>query len=164
MVKRWDFDRTIKCSSFIMPEGAEEYYFTFTNNEARSFHKAIAGLCEKYQFVTKYLGLSEQTLVFSRLHVSDIFNQKNLLLKSELFRHIGHGVVSVIEQTPLTPDSLVLFSYHLRRKQGSFKRNFLTTGAYRGAPEWSLRAIITRWCGVPTWQKEDFLIQSSRQN
>ncbi len=112
-----------------MPEGAEEYYFTFTNNEARSFHKAIAGLCEKYQFVTKYLGLSEQTLVFSRLHVSDIFNQKNLLLKSELFRHIGHGVVSVIEQTPLTPDSLVLFSYHLRKKTGKLQKEFPDNGS-----------------------------------
>ena len=82
----------------------------------KSFDKAIAELCEKYQFVTKYLGLSEQTLVFSRLHVSDIINQKNLLAKSELFRHIGHGVVSVIQQTPLTPDSLVLFSYHLKKE------------------------------------------------
>jgi hypothetical protein len=121
MLKRWDFDQTIKCSSFATPEGAEEYYFTLTNNEARSFDKAIAGLCEKYQFVTQYLGLSEQTLVFSRLHVSDIINQKNLLLKSELFRHIGHGAVSVIGQTPLTPDSLVLFCYHLKKRTGNWK-------------------------------------------
>ena len=79
--------------------------------------------------MTKYLGLSEQTLVFSRLHVSDIINQKNLLVKSELFRHIGHGAVSVIEQTPLTPDSLVLFSYHLRKKTGKFQKEFPDNGS-----------------------------------
>ena len=125
MVERWDFDKTIKCSFFAIPEGAEEYYFTFTNNEARSSDKAITELCEQYQLVTKYFGLSEQTLVFSRLHVSDIINQKNLLIKSELFRHIGHGVVSVIQQTPLTSDSIVLFSYHLRKRKGSFEKKFL---------------------------------------
>ena len=125
MVKRWDFGQTIKCSSFSIPGGAEEYYFAFINYEARSFDKAIAELCEKYQFVTGYLGLSEETLLFSRLHVSDIINQKNLLVKSELFRHIGHGAVSVIEQTPLTRDSLVLFSYHLRKETGQFQKEFL---------------------------------------
>ncbi len=129
MVRRWDFDQTIKCSSFAISEGAEEYYFAFTNNEARSFDKAIAELCEKYQSVTEYLGLSEKTLVFSRLHVSDIINQKNLLIKSDLFRHIGHGAVSVIQQTPLTPDSLVLFSYHLRKRTGNFLREFPDNGS-----------------------------------
>lgn len=128
MIKRWDFDRTVKCSSFSIPEGAEEYYLSFTNNETGSFDKAIAELCEKYRFVTKYLALSEQTLVFSRLHVSDIVNQKNLLVKSELFRHIGHGVVSVVQQTPLTPDSLALFSYHLKKETGHFQKEFLGNG------------------------------------
>jgi enamine deaminase RidA (YjgF/YER057c/UK114 family) len=128
MVKRWDFDRTIKCSCFAIPGGAEEYYFAFTNHEAGSFDKAIEGLCEKYQFVTGYLGLSEQTLLFSRLHVSDIVNQKNQLAKSELFRHIGHGAVSVIEQTPLTRDSLVLFSYHVRKRTGEIRKEFLDNG------------------------------------
>ncbi|MGA2400818.1 MAG: Rid family hydrolase [Syntrophobacteraceae bacterium] len=79
--------------------------------------------------MTKYLGLSEQTLVFSRLHVSDIVNQKNLLVKSELFHHIGHGVVSVIQQTPLTPDALVLFSYHLRKRTGKFQKEFPDNGS-----------------------------------
>jgi len=129
MVKRWDFDQTIKCSSFSTPGGAEEYYFAIINDEAMSFDKAIAELCEKYQFVTGYLGLSEQTLLFSRLHVSDIINQKNLLAKSELFRHIGHGAISVIEQTPLTRDSLVLFSYHLKKETVKFQKEFLDNGS-----------------------------------
>lgn len=129
MVKRWDFDRTIKCSSFSIPGGAEEYYFALINDEAGSFDKAIAALCEKYQFATRYLGLSEQTLLFSRLHVSDIINQKNLLAKSELFRHIGHGAVSVIEQTPLTRDSLVLFSYHLKKGTEKFQKEILDNGS-----------------------------------
>ncbi len=128
MVKRWDFDRTIKCSAFSIPGGAEEYCFVFINDEAISFDKAISELCEKYKFVTGYLGLSEQTLLFSRLHVSDIINQKSLLAKSELFRHIGHGAISVIEQTPLTRDSLVLFSYHLRKGTGKFQKQLLDNG------------------------------------
>ncbi len=128
MVKRWDFDQTIKCSSFSIPGGAEEYYFSFVNNEAGSFEKAIAELSEKYRFATKCLGLSEQTLIFSRLHVSDIINQKDLLAKSELFRHLGHGVVSVIEQTPLTPGSLVLFSYHVKKATGELQKEFPNRG------------------------------------
>ena len=62
MVKRWNFDRTIKRSSFSIPGGAEEYYF-------------------------------------------------------------------VIEQTPLTRDSLVLFSYHLKKGTGKFQKEILDNGS-----------------------------------
>ena len=124
MVKRWDFDRTIKCSSFSIPEGAKEYYFTVISNKSGSFDEAVAELCDKYKYVTEYLGLSRQTVIFSRLYVSDIANHKGLFVKSELFRHIGHGAVSVIEQTPLTPVSLALFSYHLRKTAGNFQKEF----------------------------------------
>jgi enamine deaminase RidA (YjgF/YER057c/UK114 family) len=128
MIRRWDFDQTIKCSSFITFAGTEEYYLTFTGDKDRSFDKAVIELSEKYQYVTEYLGLSQETLVFSRVHVSDIINQKNLLAKSGLFRDIGHGAVSVMQQTPLTLDSLVLFSYHLKKKRGNFQKEYLDNG------------------------------------
>lgn len=128
MIKRWEFDQTIKCSSFATPDGTEEYYFTFTNDKASSFDKAVEELSERYKYVTEYLGLSHQTVAFSRVHVSDIINQKNPLGKSALFRHIGHGAVSVVQQTPLTPDSLVLYSYHLKKKTGNFQKEYLDNG------------------------------------
>jgi enamine deaminase RidA (YjgF/YER057c/UK114 family) len=128
MVKRWDFDRTIKCSSFTTLTGANEYYLTLTNDKSTSFVNAVSQMNEKYRFVTNSLGLSDQTLVFSRLHVSDIANQKEQLEKSDLFRAIGNGVISVIEQTPLSSDSIVLFSYHVKRETGSFEKKFLDNG------------------------------------
>ena len=67
-------------------------------------------------------------MLFSRLHMSDIDNQKTQLEKSDLSRVIGNGVVSLIQQTPLTSDSIVLFSYHLKRKTGSFEKKFLDNG------------------------------------
>lgn len=128
MVKRLDFDGKVKCSSFSTPGGAQEYCLSFTNNGSGSPGRAIAEICDKYLAVAKQLDLSEETVVFSRLHVSDIANQKKLFMESELFRHIGHGVVSMVGQTPLSPDYLVLFSYHLKKEKRGFRKEFLDSG------------------------------------
>jgi len=125
MVKNWDFDRTVRCSSFETPEGAEEYFLTFSNLKSKSFNGSIVELSAKYQSTAADLGLSDDTVVFSRLHLSDIINQKDLLVKSELFQYLRHGVISVIEQHPLTDDFLVLFSYHVKPKAGRLKKEFL---------------------------------------
>lgn len=126
MLKRWDIDdETVKCSSFATPEGTCEYYFALTTNEERSFERAIARLAEKYQFALQRLNLSEQSLAFCRLYVSDIVNQENMVLRSELLsRYMQHGVVSVIQQTPLTHDSLILFAYHVKKENGVFQKQF----------------------------------------
>ncbi len=129
MVKRWDFDCTIKCSSFTTLNGADEYYLTLTNDKSMSFVDAVSQINEKYRYVTNSLGLSDRTLVFSRLHVSDIENQKEHLEQSDLCRTIGNGVISVIEQIPLSSDSIVLFSYHVKRETGNCEKKFLDNGS-----------------------------------
>jgi enamine deaminase RidA (YjgF/YER057c/UK114 family) len=126
MLKRWDIDdETVNCSSFATPEGTCEYYLVLTTNEARSFERAITKLTEKYQSTLQHLNLPEQSLAFCRLYVSDIRNQRIVIAESELCRQLRHGTLSVIQQTPLTHDSIVAFAYHLKKENAVHQKQVL---------------------------------------
>ncbi len=129
MHKRLNVDETIKCSSFATSEGAEECYMTITTNEATSFSRALGILKEKYQSALKHLDLSEETLAFCRLYLSDIENQKDQLAESEFFNDLRHGAVSIIQQNPLTHDAIIVFAYHLKKAKGEYCRQVLNHGS-----------------------------------
>lgn len=141
MQKRWDLSEAVKCSSFATEQGADEYYLIITTSETRSFAKAIAELYQSYRWALQQLDLSEETRAFCRFYLSDIANQKKLLVASEFMRRIRHGAVSVIQQNPLGRSSIIAFAYHIKQKTSILEQETLsdnnepwpTTVAIKGA-------------------------------
>ena len=123
MMLRTRINEMVKSSCFSTPEGAEEFYLTCETGETVSFEKALIKLRGNYSLALKKLGLSEETLVFCRFFLGDIANQKDALKASDIFGMVKKGAVSVIQQSPCTPDALVLLAYHVRVKNGSFHKS-----------------------------------------
>jgi enamine deaminase RidA (YjgF/YER057c/UK114 family) len=113
----------VKSSCFTTPEGAEEIYLTCETGGAVSYEKSLIKLRENYAQALKKLGLSEETLIFSRFFLSDILNQKDALRASDIFSMVKNGAVSVIQQSPCTSDAIVLLAYHVRGKNGRFHKS-----------------------------------------
>jgi len=113
----------VKSSCFTTPEGAEEIYLTCETGGAVSYEKSLIKLRENYAQALKKLGLSEETLIFSRFFLNDILNQKDALRASDIFSMVKNGAVSVIQQSPCTSDAIVLLAYHVRGKTGRFHKS-----------------------------------------
>jgi Putative translation initiation inhibitor, yjgF family len=113
----------VKSSCFTTREGAEEIYLTCETGGAASYEKSLIKLRENYAQALKKLGLSEETLIFSRFFLSDILNQKDALRASDIFSMVKNGAVSVIQQSPCTSDAIVLLAYHVRGKNGRFHKS-----------------------------------------
>jgi enamine deaminase RidA (YjgF/YER057c/UK114 family) len=119
MLSRFKIDETTIVSSFVTDEGAEEYHLAVTTGESSSIERALTSLNEKYLLACKKLDLSQETLAFCRFYLSDIANQKDILVASPLFHHVRNGAVSIIQQNPLTPDAVALLAYHVKRPGGA---------------------------------------------
>ena len=123
MIQRTRISEMVKSSCFTTPEGAEEIYLTCETGGAASYEKSLIKLRENYAQALKKLGLSEETLIFSRFFLSDILNQKDALRASDIFSMVKNGAVSVIQQSPCTSDAIVLLAYHVRGKNGRFHKS-----------------------------------------
>lgn len=104
----------VHCSSFILPTGAEEFWFYATSVSDSSFTESIALLEREYFAALEACGLGAGSVVFSRYYLSDIANQKDDLARSGIFSFGKAGAYSVIQQCPLTGGAIGLFTYHLR--------------------------------------------------
>jgi enamine deaminase RidA (YjgF/YER057c/UK114 family) len=60
------------------------------------------------------MDLNDETMIFSRLFVSDYVNQKGLLDASPLVERLRTGALSVIEEAPVDGGPVALLSYHIR--------------------------------------------------
>jgi enamine deaminase RidA (YjgF/YER057c/UK114 family) len=109
-------------STFSTPTGCEEFFMAVQTGPGIAFAKALAELAESYSLALKRTGLSDDTTAFSRLFVSDIINQKQLLSLSPVFQRLTKGALSVIEQKPVNGGPLSLLSYHLRSRNNGFTR------------------------------------------
>jgi enamine deaminase RidA (YjgF/YER057c/UK114 family) len=109
-------------SMFSTETGCEEFFIAVKTFPGMVFSKAIEELAGNYSMALKRAGLSDDTAAFSRLFVSDIINQKPILLRSSLFGHLTKGALSVIEQKPVDSGPLSLLSYHLRSRKNGFTR------------------------------------------
>lgn len=102
----------IATSSFSSENGRRETYVSVTGTKGHA--RTADALVEMGASVEEALGrceLSIDNLVFSRLYLSDIENQKNEVRGSVLFRLLSRGVLSIIEQPPLSGASLSLLLY-----------------------------------------------------
>ena len=77
------------------------------------FAEELASLFESYRAWLSLAGLAEDSLVFSRLFLSDLANQKDLLQTSEPFLALSAGALSVVEQPPCSGAEASLLAWHI---------------------------------------------------
>jgi enamine deaminase RidA (YjgF/YER057c/UK114 family) len=106
------------CSSFSADAGCEEFFVTIRTRPGLSVGAALDELCREYEGAAAHQGLSGETVVFSRLFVSDLSNQRDMIDKSDIAGRLRPGAFSVIEQKPVGGGQFSLFSFHLRRLRG----------------------------------------------
>jgi len=103
----------VQVSTFSTPTGCEEIFLTIQTRPEIILEKALEEVAENYSLARKKAGLSGDTVVFSRLFVSDIIHQKKTLVRSSVFQQLTKGALSVIEQKPVNGGPLSLLSYHI---------------------------------------------------
>ena len=113
-MKRLKDNERVKGSVFTSGQGAEEYFFILNSDKGQSFNDALALMAEDYSRIEKQYGLSGRTLVFGRVYVSDMENQKSLLTDSPLFKRLKAGALSVIDEAPLEGGTVSLLCYHIK--------------------------------------------------
>ena len=103
----------VKVSRFTTSRGWDEYTIMVGNVAGCSIEEACETLHSRYREALDEHGLSTTTQLFTRLHVSDIANQKNAIKNSRLYSILDHGAVSMIEQAPVYDGPISLHTYHV---------------------------------------------------
>ncbi len=117
MIKIWNINKWVKCLSFgSEAKGSEEFFLSVTTEANISFKDSLKMIFKNYKGVLKECGLSSDSQIFCRYYLSDIANQKAELEQSEIFNFTRGGAYSVIQQCPLNSGSIVLFIYHIKKK------------------------------------------------
>jgi enamine deaminase RidA (YjgF/YER057c/UK114 family) len=106
--------KNITGSFFTTENGSDEIYLRVASEEKVVFADELESLCESYLYAITAQGLSEETLVFSRIYLSDMANQKGDLLNSRLYKELRKGALSIIQQAPINGGSVAILSYHIK--------------------------------------------------
>lgn len=122
MFTRYNSDNLIKVSTFKTDAGNEEFFLILHSNENSDFKKAAEGLLARYKKTLKKHNLSDNTLILSRIYLTDIQNQKRNLAQSGLISLLKKGAVSVVQQNPLDSGVISLFTYHVKSKTKNVKK------------------------------------------
>ena len=107
------------CSRFSTDAGCGEHFVLIRSRAGIRFTDATDELSREYAAALEKERLSDSTVVFSRLFVSDWANQKDALNDSWLLDRLRQGALSIVEQKPVGGGQFSLFSYHLRRRAGA---------------------------------------------
>ncbi len=103
-----------QCSHFSTLSGADEFFIAIRTTRGVSCAEACAEIAGRYQKALDHFHLDENSIVFSRIFLSDGANQNATLSASPLFSRLKNGAISVIVQKPLGGGPVSLFSYHIR--------------------------------------------------
>jgi enamine deaminase RidA (YjgF/YER057c/UK114 family) len=116
-------------SSFSTESGCDEVFVTLRTSGGISPAQALAELNSLYTEVLASAKLTNDTVLFSRLFVSDSINQQEAIRASKLCGRLKLGALSVIEQKPAGSGPLSLFSYHARRGTDPVQKKISGYGA-----------------------------------
>jgi enamine deaminase RidA (YjgF/YER057c/UK114 family) len=125
-------DPSIRISLFSTAEGCDEVYLSIESPDGFDNAGALDALEKRYRLACETAHLDEETLIFSRIFLSDIENQKTLVTGTPLFRMLACGAVSIVGQAPLSGGSVSLFSYHIRSATGGWKKAVMSADAPNG--------------------------------
>ncbi|MBN1127592.1 MAG: hypothetical protein JXA71_01300 [Chitinispirillaceae bacterium] len=125
-------------SSFSTPAGSDEFFIVIDSRPGVPFATALKELADNYALALSRAGLSADSVVFSRLFVSAIADNKMAILASPLFCQLERGAFSLIEQKPVNGGPLSLLTYHLRREGKGISRVL----KHRSADGWQNSAVL----------------------
>ncbi len=106
-------------SVFGGPEGARESHLVLSTGRYNTFTRALDEASHAYHDALIEYGLSDETLVFTRVYLSDIRTQMEPLRSSALLRRLRTGAVSIVEQAPALRGPVSLLSYHIETAPAS---------------------------------------------
>lgn len=104
---------TARVSTYRTPAGTAESFACVESGSGRGIAEALDEVASAYDDLLKASALSPDTLVFGRLFLSDIENQKNAVLSSRLWKSLAPGAVSVVGQPCLRGGAAGLFTCHV---------------------------------------------------
>ena len=114
-------------SEFSGDSGCGEYYLVIEpQHRSPLIANSLKSVFREINNALSELKLSTDDLVFSRIFLSDIANQKTTVEDSELFGFLRNGAVSVIEQPPASGANMTLLLYFI--KNGGLKKEPLSGG------------------------------------
>jgi enamine deaminase RidA (YjgF/YER057c/UK114 family) len=130
MLKLSNIGDFVRCSEFSSSEGNDEIFLSITTPQGISFSEALNELEKGYDSALAQARLSDSTMVFSRIFLSDVYNQKQALVAAELFKRLsGSGTLSIIEQKSLQGGPVSLLSYHVRDPRNQISKQMLKSAA-----------------------------------
>jgi enamine deaminase RidA (YjgF/YER057c/UK114 family) len=131
----------IAMSSFSSKNGLLEAYVSISTKKSHAiFANALYEMNDQFDTLLGLEDLSTQDLVFSRVYLSDIENQKDVFRESRLYKQLSCGVLSIIEQPPLSGGSVSLLLYFVKGHRGRPLRGDTPTHA---EDPWFNRRLFT---------------------
>lgn len=107
----------IQCSRFTTPTGLDEVSLMISDHKTLDTEAACASLLAKYTHTRDEQDLAPDSLQFSRIYLSDMANQREAVLDSELYRTLRQGAVSIMEQRPLEGGAISVHTTHIQPKE-----------------------------------------------
>lgn len=115
-------DKNCICAVYENGKDSSEYYILVKSDRNRHFSDSLRSVGSHIQKAYQMYNLSKDTHVFSRFFFSDIANQKDRLIHSDIFKKLKNSACSFMQQPPLTGNDLTLLLYHIKGKSGLKKR------------------------------------------
>ncbi len=102
----------VRMSSFSTKNGLLETYVSITPAKSHSMFKDVLDEISAYlDTILEWDHIATQDLVFARVYLSDVENQKDIVRESRMYQQLSRGVFSIIEQPPLSGGSVSLLLY-----------------------------------------------------
>lgn len=114
---------SIAVKTFTTKDRPEEFFITIAGMPCASFEQELDRVAKCYTSVLEQFRLKQNTLVFSRIFLSDLLNQDAVYAASNLSKQLISGFVSKIEQRPLHGNRVSLFAYHIKGKSSECKKS-----------------------------------------
>ena len=109
----------IQVSMFESGKGCIEYCMTICSGRESDYCDELDKIYEQYIEAAEQLGLGRNSLIASRIYLSDAANQVKSLSRSKLYNELKEGAVSVIQQASLQGGSVSLLMYHVKSAENS---------------------------------------------
>jgi enamine deaminase RidA (YjgF/YER057c/UK114 family) len=115
----------VQHSTFTTAEGAKEWFIALKPNNSSPLDQALNELFESYKAFLKEQNLDVTSQIMARIYFSDICNEYETVLKSDLYQLISHGALSLIQQTPI--NSIVsVFIYHITSSTALIRKKIIS--------------------------------------
>ncbi len=118
--------QNVKCAGFSSPKGVRECFITAVSSEGLPLQEALDELAANYLSALQENGLDVSTQQFVRIFISDISNDNQRLVASELFSIASKSAVSIIEEGPLGNSEVGILAYHIKSNEDYFKNQILS--------------------------------------